>query len=457
MNVRRAANGARTRTDARSHSLALLTVGALLLPTLFLSLGATDADAAPMPMAQAEVLYGVVPAAGGTNSMLVIVDLSDGSTSTVGLIGAGGVTGLAFADHDTLYGITINRLLVIDPDTGAGDLSAFPGSVFGSPVYDISIRPSDGTIFGVTFVSEALASNLGTIDTAIGLFAPFASDTFFGKQGEGNGLAFLSDDTLYNASGLASPGFIPGLPPIGSSSLLLLDDSNGTGAFVATITDSGTNKLLGGYTSMAAAADDTLFASRSFEPPPFSTTPEEHSFVTIDQAGVVTPIGDTTAGLDGLAFRPPPAGGGGPVAFASFEVTKLDLKKKNGDFHIHAKFRLGAGNNGVDILGEPFTFQVINPDNDEILFELNLPDAGGVSFSEKRTNKFQYKAHNKSTKEKVDIKIDLKKNGEYKFHAKGKHAAMNLGDLERNALVRVKLTIGDDSGDVSGVRAKIKK
>ena len=296
MNVRRAANGARTRTDARSHSLALLTVGALLLPALFLSLGATDA--------QAEVLYGVVPAAGGTNSMLVTVDLSDGSTSTVGLIGAGGVTGLAFADHDTLYGITINRLLVIDPDTGAGDLSAFPGSVFGSPVYDISIRPSDGTIFGVTFVSEAPASNLGTIDTAIGLFAPFASDTSFGQQGEGNGLAFLSDDTLYNASGLAFPDIIPGFPPIGSSNLLLLDDSNGTGAFVATITDSGTNKLLGGYTSMAAAADDTLFASRSFEPPPFSTTPEEHSFVTIDQAGVVTPIGDTTAGLDGLAFRP---------------------------------------------------------------------------------------------------------------------------------------------------------
>lgn len=455
MNIRRATNAVRTSADARSHNLVLLAVGSPLLSALFFFVSATDAHAAPFQAP--EVLYGVVPAAGGTNSMLVIVDLSDGSTSNVGLIGAGGVTGLAFADHDTLYGITIDRLLVIDPDTGAGDLSAFPGSVFNSPVYDISIRPSDGTIFGVTFVSEAPASNLGTIDTAIGLFAPFASDTFFGKQGEGNGLAFLSDDTLYNASGLASPNVIPGLSPIGSSSLLLLDDSNGTGAFVATITDSGTNKLLGGYTSMAAAADDTLFASRSFEPPPLSTTLEEHSFVTIDQAGVVTPIGDTTAGLDGLAFRPPPVGGGGPVAFASFEVTKLDLKKKNGDFHIHAKFRLGAGNNGVDIGGEPFTFQVINPVNGDILLEFSLPDAGGVSFNEKRANKFEYKFHDRSTKEKVDIKIDLKKNGEYKFHAKGKHAAMNLGDLERNALVRVKLTIGDDSGDVSGVRAKIKK
>lgn len=472
MNVRRAANGARTRMDARSHSLALLTVGALLLPTLFLLLGATDTEAAPMAWF-AETLYGVVP--DGVNSRLVTVDPTDGSVITdVGLItdaslvAFAGVTGLAFADHDILFAVSSDSVLKIDL---RDEVQVFPNFVlatplstsFSSPVHDLDF--DDGVprvLFGIQDTGDGSTTTLRTFNLGTGLASSVGGTTVTGRSGSGNGLAFAVDDMLYNASGDISLFF--GFPSPGAHiDWLKLDVVSGIGMFNDLVTfDGASGNPEGRISSMALAPDGTLYGSLNVTENAGFFPPADDFLVTIDTSGVVTKVGapaptPTTKGLDGLAFRPPPVGGGGPVAFASFEVTKLDLKKKNGDFHIHAKFRLGAGNNGVDILGEPFTFQVINPDNDEILFELNLPDAGGVSFSEKRTNKFQYKVHNKSTKEKVDIKIDIKKNGEYKFHAKGKHVVMNLGDPEKKALVRVKLTIGDDFRDISDVRAKIKK
>jgi len=473
MNIRRAINGIRTNTAARPGSLALFLVAALLLPTLFLSVGATDTEAAPIPMAPAEVLYGVVP--DGGDSRLVTLDPTDGSVLTdVGLITDAGlnafaaVTGLAFADHDMLFAVSSDSVLKIDLSD-----QIFPNFVVATklniltdPVHDLDF--DDGVprvLFGIQDLPDSEGNpvpTLVTIDTGSGAVSPVGATG--GRFGPGNGLAFASDGKLFNASGEVMVfGFDPAFPILlGAIDWQQLNESTGAGTLPLPnpVTFSSGADFVGRISSMALrpGPDGTLFGSLNVMK--FSDPDADHFLVTIDTSGVVTKVGDptpTTKGLDGLAFRPPPVGGGGPVVFASFEVTKLDLKKKNGDFHIHAKFRLGAGNNDVDILGEPFTFQVINPDNDEILFELNLPDAGGVSFSEKRTNKFQYKAHNKSTKERIDIKIDLKKNGEYKFHAKGKHADMNLDDLERNALVLVRLTIGDDSGDVSGVRAKIKK
>lgn len=455
------ANGARYATTRFLNRLARVAVCALVLPALLLSVGTADSHAAPTaPMAAAEVLYGVVQS--GANSMLVIVDPTNGSTTDVGLIGVEGVTGLAFADNVTLYGVTSDRLLQIDPVTGVGDLLAFPGSIFDSTVFDISIRPSDGQIFGITFSADLSLSVLGKIDTGVGSFTPVGS-TVIGQGGEGNGLAFTRDgtDTLYNATGEVTPPSSFGIPGFGNSDLLRLDDSTGAGTFIATLTDSGGVKLNGGYRSMAAAPDGTMFATRTFIPMPLSPAPEEHSLVTIDLvAGVATPIGDTSPGLDGLAFRPPAdTGGGGPFEFASFDVDRLTLKKKKGDFDLRATFFLGDTSDGADIIGEDFTLQIAG-------YTLDLP-AG--SFRAKgrirddddpkhRRGRFEFKSRGKKRGKKkkkdhedeLDIRIDVFGDGRYEIRAKGK--GVDLGDLVND--VAVGLTIGNDFGTTS-VRAKI--
>ncbi len=174
MNIRRATNAVRSSADARSHNLVLLAVGSLLLSALFFLVSATDAHAAPFQAP--EVLYDVVPAAGGTNSMLVTVDTVSGLPSSVGTStvpgrnGAG--NGLAFGNDGTLYNTSgevteaFGKPIGLSPDwlelddsTGIGTLNGVVTFSSGDPfigrISSMALAP-DGTLFGSLNVTQLI-------------------------------------------------------------------------------------------------------------------------------------------------------------------------------------------------------------------------------------------------------------------------------------------------------------
>ena len=143
-----------------------------------------------------------------TGEFIRLTELFGTGSGSVGNITFDDVDSLAF-DHDTgtFWGVDArggsDALFQIDPDTGAHVPDAFgvgidyvliTGTGIGSPIADIAIDPSTGTMYG----SDTSNSQLITINTSTG------AATVVGGFGGGvgiEGMGYHSDGTLYGTAG----------------------------------------------------------------------------------------------------------------------------------------------------------------------------------------------------------------------------------------------------------------
>jgi CSLREA domain-containing protein len=208
--------------------------------------------------------------AGNNASTLFRIDPTTGAATSIGPIGFGRVGGFDFhPTTDVLYGAGVRTsdgtlvLITIDTATGAGTEVGPLGIT--DKVQGVSFR-SDGTLF--VFYDRR---RLGTVDLTTGAVTELGSDS----SGDGNGIAFSSNDTLFLAQG---------------NDLETLNQTNGDQTFVVDLNRS-------------------RFPALDFHP----TTGElfgalnegTDRLAEIDVAtGNVTVIGQTASGLESLAWAP---------------------------------------------------------------------------------------------------------------------------------------------------------
>jgi len=217
-------------------------------------------------------------------SGLYKISPANGAATFIGLIGFKRVGALAFSPDGTLYGTGTDGtnwyLLTISTSTGAGIIAAtlsIPG-----PYFDMSFRPSDGTLF-------AYSCHLFTINTSSGTTTNLGGD----NCGNGEALAFSQSNSLYYAD---------------NTNLELINQSTGLGTFVTPLTYA---PGFGALQSRAAAmkfdpATGTLWASVVNN----DTTARFESAGTYSlgiiniTTGAVTVVGATVSGLAAIAIAP---------------------------------------------------------------------------------------------------------------------------------------------------------
>jgi len=235
-------------------------------------------------------LLGSVFAGADGLASLYRIDPASGAPALIGPIGFQRVsamefddeTGVLFATGERNDGTNVNVLLAIDPLTGAGNeigptgIAALPGGPTTEP--DIALRTFDGQLYAYLDLGDGVA----VLDKVTG------AATFLGGSGVGgfgNGLDFtkpdgrllLADgtnlDTLDQTTGAATVGPLlsySGFPALGNPRVNALDH-NCSGRMFASVRDGGG----GAGTSYLGILQTT---------------------------GVVSFIGSTIAGLDGLAW-----------------------------------------------------------------------------------------------------------------------------------------------------------
>lgn len=215
---------------------------------------------------------------------LYTISPATGAATFIGLMGFNRVGALAFSPDGKLYGTGTDGthwyLLTINTTTGAGTIAAtlsIPG-----PYFDMSFRPSDGTLF-------AYACGLFTINTSSGTTTPLGGD----NCGNGEALAFSPSNSLYYAD---------------NTNLELINQSTGLGTFVTPLTYA---PEFGALQSRAVAmkfdgATETLWASVvNNAPTDRLETVGTYSLGIINvTTGAVTVVGATVSGLDAIAIAP---------------------------------------------------------------------------------------------------------------------------------------------------------
>jgi hypothetical protein len=214
---------------------------------------------------------------------LYTIDASNGTPTLVGVTGFGQVGGIDFNPFTgTLYGIGMDlstgasQLITINTTTGVA--TAVGPTGIGGPVQDISFR-SDGTLFA--FGAPGGVINLYTIDLSSG------AATLVGPSSSANGgaTAFDSSNTLYHLS---------------FTDIQTLNQTTGAATSVGTLT------------YPFPSSDQPRTNAMDFDPATgilygsvHTSTFNPNSLVTIDLGtGVVTEVGQSLIGLDGLAVQP---------------------------------------------------------------------------------------------------------------------------------------------------------
>lgn len=221
---------------------------------------------------------------GGANapSTLHKIDPTTGASTAIGAVGFPSVGGIDFAPDGTLFGTSSPlagaSLISIDPSTGAGTLIGTTGNFAFT---DISVRHSDGKLFGFD-PNEMLFE----IDSGSGLATPIGAAPV--ADTGGRGLAFDISNTLWEAGdvetstidpdvGGATPvaalSFVGFPPPSALYRISAMDMSPCTGEILVAVKDAGG----GTGVSYLGALDPA--------------------------SGIVTMIGPTVSGIDGLALR----------------------------------------------------------------------------------------------------------------------------------------------------------
>ena len=232
--------------------------------------------------------YGVYHAFGPASpSTLVIIDRTTGATTDIGPIGFNGVSSLTFSPSGILYAEgarpdTTRVLITIDPLTGAGTEVGPTGTAFRAS--DLSFR-SDGILYGY-FEGSDLVGTVNTTTGAVTILGPSNSSCC------GNGIAFSSGDVLYHAESLLfSTGFLE-----------TLDQTTGAGSFVTNLSFAPPLDNFPRINGMKFDPATGVLYGSAQDGGGVLGSPENY-LTTIDTTtGVVTIIGPTHLGLDGLAF-----------------------------------------------------------------------------------------------------------------------------------------------------------
>jgi hypothetical protein len=240
-------------------------------------------------------LYGGVGRGSGTNAgNLITIDQITGSGSLIGSgTGLPGLTGLAYAPGNVLYGSTINgpvfgdelptsQLVKLNPMTGTVigatlDITLEGDSVF---VNDLALHPITGILYANMFDPLAGEFLLLTLDPTTGIA------TEIGGSGVLNAaLAFGLDGTLYSTGAtFDANGFVAGQ---------LHTINPATGEVLTTVGSFGTH--VGGLA--VRPTDGVIFASGD----------QRGGIYTLSLSGDQQLIGFTSAGAPGdIAFAPIP-------------------------------------------------------------------------------------------------------------------------------------------------------
>jgi len=253
--------------------------------------------------AQGEVLYGCNGGGGqegGNPSNLYVIDPATGAATLVGPMGMTSCSGLAFAANGTLYAVGHDpgnpndwfSLFVVNPATGAAtpigqSHHSFNHSPDESRIADLSFR-SDGRLFGYLESNDGL----GYLNTGTGAVTELGPTNV---SCSGNGIAFSAADVLFHGN---------------QDALHTLNQTTGNATWVAdhswppfTVEEC---PVLGQEDGMRINALDfssggVLYGSlncavRGSGP---------NYLVTVNTANaVVTEVGATVDGLDGIAFLP---------------------------------------------------------------------------------------------------------------------------------------------------------
>ncbi|HEY4838133.1 MAG TPA: Ig-like domain-containing protein [Candidatus Acidoferrales bacterium] len=271
---------------------------------------------APAPCTPLAALYGAANSASGETSFLYSINPANGTPTLIGPMGFGLVGGIRFNAGGTLFGTgqTVNNsfnLYTITPCTGGSSLvgSLQLGGLEFQSTADISFRASDGTLFA--YLKRDGSDGLGTVNTTTGATT---SVTTYDGSGSGDGIAFSSTGTLFNAFGtnletinlstndamtlVAAFGF-PNIFVANSSAITAMDFQPNTGT-------------LFGAVSTAVVVEEDIAAAhspiRNGGPP----TAPANFLVTINTtSGAVSSVGETELGMNSIAFSPavalPPA------------------------------------------------------------------------------------------------------------------------------------------------------
>ncbi len=178
----------------------------------------------------AATLFGAAHVGPDGPSTLVRINALTAAATPVGPIGFERCSAMDSDASGTLYatceradGSDTHVLITIDPSTGMGTEVGPTGVEFFNGIFggfntfsDISFRPSDGTLFGMSFPGEGLA----TVDLGTGVATQVAFATFNGELGfqanDGSALAFSPSGTLFHAAGEEPTGrTCSGIPPLG--------------------------------------------------------------------------------------------------------------------------------------------------------------------------------------------------------------------------------------------------
>jgi hypothetical protein len=271
----------------KRYTIILLLVGLLLLPAV--------------AHAQGEVLYGCNGGGRdpGNPSNLYMIDPATGAAALVGPMGIEQCSGLAFGPNGALYAVGHDpgnpndwfSLFVVNPATGEANLIGESHHDFDeidfSRISDLSFR-FDGRLFGYLEGEDGL----GYLDTATGAVTELGPTNV---SCCGNGIAFAAGEVLFHCN---------------EDALHVLNQTTGEATLVADLTfpaytidecpalemrDPRINAL--DFSSGGVLFGSLNCGSRGQGP---------NYLVVVSADGVVTEVGETVAGLDGIVFVPPP-------------------------------------------------------------------------------------------------------------------------------------------------------
>jgi len=225
---------------------------------------------------------------------LYSIDPGTGAATPIGPVGFLRVGAIAFSPTGALFGVSRDAttgetiLIAINTTTGAGTLVGPLGSTGLQAQFDISFR-SDGTLFGVGFGSTVV--DIVTINTSTGVATEVGGTGF---AAPGNGLGFSIAGTLFHVD--ADP-----MPLGGDGTLYTIDQSTGAATPLAPLTFSGFPLLdFPRINALTSSPDGALFASVNDGG---GASGPNYLGILNPGTGVVTFVGESVVGLDGLAFQ----------------------------------------------------------------------------------------------------------------------------------------------------------
>jgi hypothetical protein len=255
-----------------------------MLARLALSLLLCMGIAAPSQAQAQSTIFGSAFAGPATSASLFAINPTNGSASLIGPIGFNQVGALDFGPDDRLYGIAVvagaATLIVINTATGAGTVVGALG-VAGA-AQDMAFRPSDGTLFayiqGIIYTVNR-DTGAATLVGSTGGFPDgnaiaFSSGTLLlgNTQGGTNGSLQSVNQTTAAVTPIVNFTYGPGFTPANNSRTAAMKFDPTTGALFAAIVEGN-----GAAVRFLGVVDPVT--------------------------GVVTDIGTTVAGLDGIAIR----------------------------------------------------------------------------------------------------------------------------------------------------------